>query len=340
MSSRISTKELIKKCKRFITSDFKDQVLEYLIKEAIIQADRDLHNCDSLYPLAWDIVFYDEFRCNAPAEINAITQADPGVFTAASYDSEITGHGFHDHSTIRDIVTLDGIDGMENLNLRQFLLEYISPTTFSLKSLDGQTNINTTSYGVYNSGGAIYHSGFVLNTDTILANVDSKWTIKSILPNVTFDGFPSEPITEQVVRNNQVWLDISSSGRPVKTRQWQHMTTDADTSYYLFWYPVVDQAYNIGLNYQKEVPDISVWSDSTYSFHLPEAHDALWHGALANLVGTSKRIQRSSGKDLALNLEVLMSKVWITKWEEDKIRIKKFSRKLLGGSGGLGGITA
>lgn len=340
MSSRISTKELLRKCKRFITSDFKDQIFEYLIKEAVIQADSDLHNCDSLHPMAWDIVPYDEFRCNAPAEISSVTAANPGVVTATSYDSEIAGHGFHDHSVIRDIVTIDGMDGMEQLNNRQFLVEYIDSTTFSLKSLSGQTDINSTGYNTYGSGGAIYHSGFVLNEDTILADVNNEWAIKSLLQNVTFDGYPTQPISEQIVKNSPLWLDVSSAGRPVKTRQWQHMTTSSLVDYYLFWYPAVDQAYNIGLNYQKEVPDISTWADSTYPFHPPEAHDAIWHGALAHLVGTSKKIQRSGEKSAAFNLEVLMGRVWTTKWEEDKTRIKKFSRQLLSASGGSGGITA
>lgn len=340
MSSRISTKELIKKCKNFITSDFSNQIVEYLAKEATIQADKDLHNCDSLYPMAWDIVPYDEFRCNAPALISEVTTASTGVITAASYNSEVAGHGFHDHSIIRDIVTIDGIDGMERLNKRQFLVEYINTTTFSLKSLDGQTAINTSGYEDYNSGGAAYHSGFVLNADTILTNVDSEWTIKSLLQNVTFDGYPSQPVSERIIKNDPMWLDISSAGRPVKTRQWQHMTTSSLVEYYLFWYPVVDQAYNIGLNYQKEVPDIAAWTDDTYPFHPPEAHDAIWHGALAHLVGTSKRIQQSDGKEFAVSLEVLLAQNWIAKWEEDKNRIKKFSRKLLGASGGFGGITA
>lgn len=340
MSSKILTSNLIKKCKRFITSDFKDKPLGFLIREAIIQADRDLHNCDSLHPLAWDIVPYDELRCNAAAKISAITQADPGVITAASYDSDVTGHGFNDHSTIRDIVTIDGNDGMEQLNERQFLVEYIDATTFSLKSLDGQADINTTNYDAYSSGGAIYHSGFVLNTTIILANVASKWTIKKILPDVTFDGFPTDPISESIIRNNQAWLDISSARRPARTRQWQHLTTDSATSYYLFWYPAADQAYNVGLNYQKEVPDISTWTGSVYPFHPPEAHDAIWHGALAHLVGLDKRLQRSSEKTIATNLEVLFAKIWIAKWEADKSRIRKLSRKMLGASGGMGGFSA
>lgn len=340
MSSKITTSDLVKKCQRFITSDFKDKELIYLIREAIIQADRDLHNCDNLHPLAWDIVPYDELRCNIAAGISAITQADPGVITAASYDSDVTGHGFHDHSTIRDIVTIDSLDGMEQLNGRQFLVEYIDATTFSLKSLDGQGDINTTNYDAYSSGGAIYHSGFVLNTTTILANVAGEWTIKKILPKVTFDGFQTNPISESAVRNNRGWTDISSAGRPIRTRQWEHLTSGSDTSYYLFWYPAADQAYNIGINYQKEIPDISTWSGTVYPFHPAEAHDAIWHGALSHLVGLDKRLQRSSQNEVATNLEVLFAKMWVSKWEKDKVRVKRLSRSMLSASGGMGGISA
>lgn len=338
MADKISTNDLVNKCKRFITSDVRDKALETLIKEAIIQADRDIHNCDSLSPLAWDIVPYDELRTNISAEISAITQADPGVITAASYDSDISGHGFNDHATIRDVVLIDGIDGMEELNARLFLVEYIDSTTFSLKSFDGLTAIDTSGYDAYSSGGAIYHCGFVLNTTTILADVNAKWTFKKIL-SATFDKYPATPISEAEIVNDKSWVDIAYARRPRRFRHWTNMTTYSTTSHYLLWYPPANQAYNVGITYQKEVPDLT-WGASVYPFHPPEIHDALWHGALSNLLGNSKRVQRSSTKEITVELEVMFSQIWFAKWQDDLRKIRNLSREMLGAKGGKSSLSA
>lgn len=349
MASQISTEALVEKARRFLTTDVKDKVLDYFIRDAIIQADRELRECDSLSPLAWDIVPYDELRTVYPANISAITQANPGVITAATTDSTATGHGFHNHATIRDIVTIEGIDGMEELNTRMFLLEYVDADTFSLKTLDGLTDINTTSYAAYSSGGAVYHSGFVLNTTTMLANVSSEWTVKSFLPDVTFDGHPTTPISEEAIRSRKYIKDVGYAGRmfdaayasrPRHHRFWLNMTDADTTTYNLFWYPAVGAPYNVSIRYQKEIPDISAWTASTYPFHPAEAHDALWHGALAHLVGNSKRVQRSTDKEVTVQLEVMFGTMWIKKWEDDKKRIRNLSRRMMGAKGGTGGLSA
>ena len=268
MASQISTKTLVTKVRRFLTTDAKDVVLNYLIRDAIIQADRELRECDSLSPLAWDIAQYDELRTVYPANISAITQADPGIVTAATTDSTATGHGFHNHTTIRDVVIVEGIDGMEELNARMFLLQYVDADTFSLKTLDGLDDIDTSGYAEYSSGGAIHHAGFVLNSTTMLANVSSEWTIKSFLPDVTFDGYPTTPISEESIRSEKYtnmgyvghMFDAAYASRPRHHRFWLNMTAASTTTYNLFWYPAVGAPYNVSLRYQKEIPDISAWT--------------------------------------------------------------------------------
>ena len=96
----------------------------------------------------------------------------------------------------------------------------------------------------------------------------------------------------------------------------------------------------MSLRYQKEIPDISAWTASTYPFHPALAHDTLWHGALAYLVGNSKRVQRSTDQEITVRLEVMFGSLWIKKWEDDKRRIRNLSRRMMGDKGGLGGISA
>jgi len=341
MASRITTQGLIDKCRRFLITDRSDNVLDELIKDAIISADRELRECDC-FPLAWDIMPYDGLRTVAYANISAITAADPGVFTADSVDSDVTGHGFHDHSTIRDIVTIDGLDAPEDLNGRQFLLQYLSATTFSLKTLDGLDDIDTSSLDAYTSGGSVYHSGFVLNTTAILTNVDSQWTFKRVIDSPTFDGHPTDPISENEIRGSSSWIDVGYARRPIRYRYWQNMTnpTTPTVNHYLFWYPAANDQYNVFFNYQKEIADISTWTTSAYPYHPPEVHEYLWHGALAKLHGNAKRMQRSSDKTIATQIEVMFAQKWVNEWENDKMKTRRLNRKMHGANAGRRGISA
>jgi len=342
MASRISTLGLVQKCRTFIAEDRSQKALDYLIKESIIKADRDLRECDPLSPLAWDIVPYDSLpltRYNA--NISAITAANPGVITADSADSDITGHGFHNHSTIRDVIVVNGIDaGMTELNDRIFLSQYVSATTFSLKSFDGLSDINTTDFDAYTAGGTIYHAGYVLNTTTILTDVASMWEMGRILPNPTFGMKPTTMIGKTEAESNPYWLR-GGGGRPQRWRYWENMT-DPDTptiNHYLLWYPPCNGEHVISFNYRKDVADISTWNSTTYPFHPAEAHDALWHGALANLVGQAEKMKRVNDKSLSTKIEVMYAERWLTEWEKDKRRVRKLSRKLLGDNVGSGDIT-
>lgn len=341
MSSALSTLAIKNKVREFILTKANDTSLNSLVEEAVKMADRELRDADSLSPLAWDIVPYDGLRTKPYAKISALTQADPGVFTAASIDSDVTGHGFDNHSTIRDIVVIDGIDGPEELNKRAYGLQYVSATKFSLKTLDLQDAIDTSSLDEYSDGGTVYHAGYVLNTTTILANVSNEWTVKQLLPSPTFDGFGTNPITEVKVRN-EGWLDVSLARRPHRYRYWQHMTAPNTMSHYVFWYPVSNYYYNFAFNYQKEVPDISTFNNSTYPFHPNQCHEYLWHGALAKLVGVSKRMLRQgdeNNKQIVTKMEILWAERWLQEWEKDKAKTVNLSRHLLGDSGGSAGFT-
>jgi len=78
---------------------------------------------------------------NATKNITAITNANPGVATVAA----------HGYSTGMD-VEIASVGGMTQLNGRRFRVGTTTTDTFQLLNLDG-TNLNTSSYGVYTSGG-------------------------------------------------------------------------------------------------------------------------------------------------------------------------------------------
>jgi len=330
MASAISTEKIRQEVMIHVLADPKAEKFDHylrneMVKNAIISADRELHRCDSLMELAWHIEDFSGFRTVAPADISAITQANPGVITAASRDSDVDAHGFHDEDTLGDIILLQGIDGMEELNDRLYLLEYIDDDTFSLKSFDGLDNdIVTTALTEYSSGGTVYHAGFVIPTATVLAGVSTAWSIKRILPSPTFDGFPTEPISEGEVNSRpQLWQNGSQAQRPLRWREWKNMTKANTYLHYLLWYPPANWDYNLTFPYEKEIPDISAWTTATYPFHPSELHHSLVDGACSLLAGHFASLQR-----------------FVPLWADAKIKARHLSRVLRGQIGGIGGISA
>jgi hypothetical protein len=335
VASRISTLELFNKVKRHVVASPAKDILDFLIKDAIVQADRELRQADSLRPLAWDIAYHDEVRTRPHAFISAVSQASPGVVTADSIDSTISGHGLVDD----DVVYIDGIGGMIELNTRLYVVEYIDADTFSLKSLDGLSAIDTSSYTAYTSGGAAYHVGAVLDDTTILADVDSEWTIKRILDCPTFAGYPSDAISMQEMGRQGVW-SAATTGRPRKYRYWQNMTTATTIAHYLLWWPAANDTYQVSIPYQKEVPDISAWTATTYPFHPAQVHDALWHGGLAHLAYAHAKATKNRQEGGDLNYEIMNAQYWMNEWAKDKVKVVNFSLELQGLRGGSGGFSA
>lgn len=74
--------------------------------------------------------------------VTAITQANPAVVTS-------TAHGYSNG----DEVLVYGVVGMGQLNNRNFKVSGVTSNTFQLRDMDGVTNIDSTGYGVYVSGG-------------------------------------------------------------------------------------------------------------------------------------------------------------------------------------------
>ena len=75
------------------------------------------------------------------ATITGITQADPGVVTAAN-------HGFSDD----DVVEITGVVGMTEANGNFYIVDDATTNTFSLNDLNGD-DVDTTGFTAYTSGG-------------------------------------------------------------------------------------------------------------------------------------------------------------------------------------------
>ena len=129
MSTGMSNKDLVEKCKRFIQADPTEQGLDEIIKDAIITAEREIRDVD-IIPLAWLRGSYDELFTHYCADISAVTQADPGVFSAESQDPDGTDdyHGFDDD----DIVFIeDEEDYVDMLLMARCTHNIVGNSTFS-----------------------------------------------------------------------------------------------------------------------------------------------------------------------------------------------------------------
>ena len=92
--------------------------------------------------VSWSVAIYT--RYSAELTITGITKANPGVITTAEV------HGLADN----DRIYIAQVDGMIELNKTEYLVVYIGPTTFSLKTLAGAA-VDTSSYVAYTEGGRV-----------------------------------------------------------------------------------------------------------------------------------------------------------------------------------------
>lgn len=326
MPSAISNKDLLEKCRRFISKDPTDEEIWPLLKDALISANREVQNIDTV-PLAWMRERYNSMFTRAPANISTITKADPCVVTAASFDSGVTGHGFEND----DIVIIDNVNGMDQLNRRTFRVDAINETTLGLYQLDDQNSIVSTDYDAYTNGGKIYHAGIKIPHATIepSSGSDYKWVIKRIFA-ATFDLYPATPMAEEILDVQY----INSVRRPDRWRYKRYGYAGmlaASIEHYLMFNNPADKRYNIDIHIEKDYPDLTTWTTAVYPPHPPEIHDCIWHRALANLTTNAEKQRRETKEKLGQAIEILYGQVWKQKVLEDEKFIKDFSRNLLGG---------
>lgn len=99
------------------------------------------------------------FILNASKTITGITKANPGVVTTSA------AHGY-DNS---DWVFIDDVNGMTEVNGKFYTITVLTTTTYRLRSLVDGSNVDTTGFGTYTSGGT---SSSVFTLDTPYTSAD------------------------------------------------------------------------------------------------------------------------------------------------------------------------
>lgn len=99
--------------------------------------------------------------------ITAITQASPGVVTAA-------GHGLVD----TDFAYIRNVAGMTEVNNRYFYIDGVVGDTFQLRDLFTSAPVNTAVYGAYTSGGFVQRVYRVIPSPAIDPN--DLWSFKAV----------------------------------------------------------------------------------------------------------------------------------------------------------------
>lgn len=349
MATAISNKNLLEKCKRYILQDASSTANDDLIKDALITANREISDLGGSEPLAWLKENYQGIFTRYYASISAMTSADPCVITAESVDPDLTDDtGFQ----TGDIVYLDGVNGensLHKLNNRLYRAVRASATTITLKTLDGQTAIDSSDFPDYDTGGTIYHAGIVLPKTSIepqAGDAQSLWKIDHVY-EVMVDGYPCYPITQDDAVNQRL---NRPGSRPQRWRYQKYsygsFSSTDNLEHILLWYPYAGQRYHIESMIKKSYPDLATFSSTVYPPQPIEIHDCIWHRALALLATHAERQRRkSSGKDGMMGdntkIEILNANYWISKMNDDEINILEYSRKLNGELAHLGeGISA
>ena len=203
--------------------------------------------------------------------------------------------------------------------------------------MDNKDEIATTNYEEYDSGGVIYHAGFVLPASSIEPSggtADYEWDIGGVY-DVTFDGYPSDPTDEETARQNG-WMIPGSRPRKWRYHQYSYAQFDADNKeHFLYWYNYPSQRYQVTVHLEKAYPDLTSFDKDIYPPHPPEIHDYIWHRALANLAThAEKQRRRSTGREGATGdntkIEILNANFWISKMAQDEIDILAYNRKISG----------
>lgn len=80
-----------------------------------------------------------------PIAISAVTQASPARLTTGAAHGLVTG----------DEIFISGVEGMTELNNRNFKVVLVDATNVDLKEMDNTTDLDSTGFGAYTTGGTI-----------------------------------------------------------------------------------------------------------------------------------------------------------------------------------------
>lgn len=213
----------------------------------------EIISCDSLNPLYWLVDFDDTLASVAPLEISAVTKADPGVMTVKVTPTIVAG----------DIFMVHNIAGMTELNGRMFSAGTVNTgnKTIGLKDIDG-TDIVTTNYTTWSSGGTINHHGLTLAT--------TGKDVKTIIVPRWVGEKKMTPIGVKELEESFSLMGDNTAGNPTRYMQRKAFTEAGVETNQLIWYPGAGEAKDLRYWFEKRVPKLVEDADVPmlpYDFH-------------------------------------------------------------------------
>ena len=248
---------------------------------------------DTVYPLHWLLDFDDTLASKAPANISAITLADPGVITTDA------AHGF----VANDVVSIYSIVGTTQLNNRMFKVATApSTTTLTLIDIDGVDAISSSAYTAWSSGGVINHRGLTLAT--------TGKDVERIIRCSWHGEDDMELVTDDDLEEDTQWWDDSTT-RPEKYYHRKSYTAAGVEVNHLLWFACADQAYDLRYWFIKRPAKLT--DDAHVPLLPPKFHYAIVAGVMTRL-----------GKD---PVQTESTGVWPQLYMAQLEALKQFNRK-------------
>jgi hypothetical protein len=248
----------------------KDTLIKIIINQVYLN---EIITCDDLHPLFWLVDFDDSLAAKAPADVSAVTAANPGVATA-------TAHGLVED----DIISFHNFSQMTELNGRVLKVGTVpNANSFQFEELDGSAGIDCSGYDAETSGGTVHHRGLTLAT--------SDRPVESLLRAQWHDELEMVISEHQSIEELQSnWDD--STGRPTECWHRKHFTSAGAQTDQLIWFPGADQAYDLRLWQTSRVDRLSADADVPI---LPyQFHDAIIAGAATRLAESNVQVESPS----------------------------------------------
>lgn len=258
----------------------------------------EICQCDELYPLFWLLECDDSKVSKVRATITGITKANPCVITAVA-------HGF----ATDDLVTLYDIVGMSELNYRTFRAVRDSADAIHLHDLS-DTNLNSSSYTTYTSGGYAHHRGMLITSCQKV--IKANW--HGYNKGIDFIGL--DQLEEQ-----STWWDKSTS-RPLKITHRRVYTAAGAQHDYLLWFQAADAKYNLRLWYEKQCARLVNTTDVPL---LPyQFHDAIVAGSITRLGENKVQVEAGVVWPIIYKAQIEAIKAFNRKWWAEQ---KPFERQ-------------
>lgn len=247
----------------------------------------EICQCDELYPLFWLLELDDTKLAKVRAAITGISKANPVVITSVA-------HGF----ATDDLVTIYDVGGMVELNNRTYRVVKDTADAIHLHDLT-DTNINSSNYTTYTSGGYLNHRGTLITACQKV--IQANW--HGFNNGLAFIG-PAQ------LEAQSTWWDKSTS-RPTKILHRRVQTAAGGQLDYLLWFQASDAAYTLKLWYEKQPDRLA---NATEVPLLPsQFHDAIVAGSITRL-GENK-------------VQVEAGVVWPAIYKAQIEAIKEYNRK-------------